>query len=792
MTEILLKKALETIALSNSEGMVSDDLLIKASENYKIKSSEFLDDYDYNLRVAKSLHDHLNNVDPDEEVCKAIVPGQTKVVDGVMYIYVATPGAKTLYDWRVYKGNKKIGKQVSDSDINAKQKAVNDMFPSDLTNLRVVSKLGGSTGAQLVEDSAGNKYVMKRGKNTSNNHVRSEYITNQLYEILGQKVPDYELYDDNGEAVLLSKFIPMTRKPNTGDYDNMAKGFVSDALLANWDIYQNDNCLIDSAGRVIRVDNGGSLNYRAQGGTKQFGSSVISFDSMQKYNQSVVQNLSKEDLVKQIDEVLKKKDDVVNFLNVSGESNLANIFDGRFNDLVRIKNDLQNQINSSNRKVLPRKLKPASEMYRDFTEAEMVGFWNSVSGRYDSKINSKDKYGWELLANICKSRGFDARPRVVDEKEYWDLVSKNKYQMFRGIAPDATHKAQEFVDDFKYNDNCFFGGIGAHGEGIYAHINDGDNNKDNTQSTYKNSDAYSSAKSYANQYSSRGRGEILECILDPSAKIAYVDDLKKEILDMISLNKPAVDAKQKEIDALNAELKQMEDDLNNITDKTIKDVKNKMHWDEDTLVMHQIDIDSVDWGKLNADGEHDYPSFDDFVKKKMFDWVKKNGGKVDEKVKNSDVFVFSLPNSSNRFMLSRYQWENNAIKRKNAFAKPYNYPLKRFQEWMMKEHYELISEKVNKAVNELGSTITDMKKEIRETKDEINKKIDELNTLKKGKDPNGDIMSGIYEYVRTGGKEAIGIYAALKGYDAMIKPHGNGSPNSFAIILNRSKVIVKK
>lgn len=81
-----LRKALETIAFKNYEGEVSDDTLIKACDAYKARSESFLDDYDYHVRVAKSLYDHLNGIEPDEEICKAIIPGQTKVVDGVIYI----------------------------------------------------------------------------------------------------------------------------------------------------------------------------------------------------------------------------------------------------------------------------------------------------------------------------------------------------------------------------------------------------------------------------------------------------------------------------------------------------------------------------------------------------------------------------------------------------------------------------------------------------------------------------------------------------------------------------------
>ena len=103
-----IKKALDRIAEGNSLGEVSDDLLIKACDAYKIKSENFDDSYDYHVCVAKSLYDHLHGIEPDEEICKAVVPGQTKVVDGVMYIYTATPGAKTKYDWRVFKGKSKV------------------------------------------------------------------------------------------------------------------------------------------------------------------------------------------------------------------------------------------------------------------------------------------------------------------------------------------------------------------------------------------------------------------------------------------------------------------------------------------------------------------------------------------------------------------------------------------------------------------------------------------------------------------------------------------------------------
>ena len=159
-----LRKALETFALRNAEGEVSDAMLEKACEAYKVRSSEFVDDYQYNLYVAKSVYDHLHGVDQDPEISKAIMPGQTKVVDGVVYIWTLTPNAKTTYDWRVYKNPNGIpvgkGSFRSKAILERQQKEVNEMFPADPSELTFVQKLGGSTGAELMKDAKGREFVV--------------------------------------------------------------------------------------------------------------------------------------------------------------------------------------------------------------------------------------------------------------------------------------------------------------------------------------------------------------------------------------------------------------------------------------------------------------------------------------------------------------------------------------------------------------------------------------------------------------------------------------------------------
>lgn len=789
-----LKKALDTVSLGYSSGTVSADILIKSCDTYKEKTG-FKDTYEYQIFVAKSLFDSLNNIEPDLEILKAIVPGQTKMVDGVMYIYTATPNAKTPYDWRVLKkGNKNIGRG-NDLDNLAtlhKQKFVNELFPKDLSTLKVVKQLGGSTGAVLVKDLNGNEYVMKKGGNTSNEHVKSEYEANQLYDALGIRVPDYELYEENGEAILLSKYIPMTSQTTLSDYPEMAKGFIADVLLANWDVYQNDNCLKDSAGRIIRVDNGSCLEYRAQGNKKSpaFDGNVLkTFKDMKRYNPSIFSQVDENELLSQISEIKNKRDIVVNFLEESGNTSIANIISERFKNLSEIESLLNKSLAISGKVVVPRQLKPESEMYRDFTDDELEDFWkNTYGSTYYSKLKSTDSGGWELLKTMCISRGFDARPRVVEEDEYWKIVSKAKHpQLFRGLDNASSLSQEECVASFKYDDDCFYGSYGVYGEGIYAHVNDGDKNKDNTELSYQKSDAYKHALA---QYAGGRKEGVLFLAYEDDIKIANVDDLQREILN----NPPSGNTKETkkiktEIQDIIDGIKSEEDILSNISNNTVLEVYANMHYDALAITDMQFEIENTDWGSRNEEGEPDFPSWDDFVENKMSNWIKANGGSVNIE---SDVIYFKLPNSKTEFHLTKYQYNGpSSIKQKNSFTKPYNYAVERFENWVMTEHVSKVEKAKKEAVNDLGDSITNLKKNIDKLKTDLTNKQNELSKIS-SPTPDSDIYSAIYTDVHNGNKEAIGIYAAIKGYDALYTPHGNGSSNGFAVILNRSKVIVKK
>lgn len=152
-------------------------------------------------------------------------------------------------------------------------------FPDDLGSLVDVKALGGSTGARLVKDPAtGRLYVYKKG--ASAEHVRSEAWADTCYHAMGVPVPRMKLYDQKGAPVKLSEYIEGTTldKLKTSDpkaykkaIADLKRDFAADALMGNWDVAGMglDNVLVGANGVAYRIDNGGSLAYRAQGDKKK-------------------------------------------------------------------------------------------------------------------------------------------------------------------------------------------------------------------------------------------------------------------------------------------------------------------------------------------------------------------------------------------------------------------------------------------------------------------------------------------------------------------------------------------
>lgn len=159
--------------------------------------------------------------------------------------------------------------------------AVPDINPDQLR--QIGGQRGSNRGGTYVDEATGTEWYVKFP--ASEDMARNEVLAAKLYEAAGIDVPDLRLIQLNGEPAIASRIVDGLAK---GTPDALAKGgafdgFAVDAWLANWDVAGAtfDNLLLRGA-RAFRVDTGGALRYRAQGGLKgqAFGDAVTEIQSL--------------------------------------------------------------------------------------------------------------------------------------------------------------------------------------------------------------------------------------------------------------------------------------------------------------------------------------------------------------------------------------------------------------------------------------------------------------------------------------------------------------------------------
>lgn len=237
------------------------------------------------------------------------------------------------------------------AEAEAEQKAAKTApaFPDSIDTLVRVRRLGGSTGAELVEDPlTGARYVMKRGANEA--HLRSEFLADELYRAMGTNVPEARLYETAGGPVKLARFIDgqtlgELRSTNKRAYNSAVKklhlSYGRDAYLGNWDVVGQgfDNVLVDAAGDVWRIDNGGSLMFRAQGGLKRgWGTYVDEFWTLRNpaVNQQTAEvfgSMEYGDIVVGMQRVVKRREVIREILEANGDDELTRLMMARLDSL---------------------------------------------------------------------------------------------------------------------------------------------------------------------------------------------------------------------------------------------------------------------------------------------------------------------------------------------------------------------------------------------------------------------------------------------------------------------------
>jgi hypothetical protein len=210
-----------------------------------------------------------------------------------------------------------------------------------------VKALPGSTNPSLVKDIEGTLWVEKKNKDNPG-HIRNEHDADKAYKAIGVPTPHSALAEGVDGPIKYGKFIKDGVQlnhfvaTNGGDHDaavkemyqQIGKHFVADALLANWDsVGTGANNILIKNGTAYRIDNGGSLGYRAQGTKKtaqQFPASgvVAELHNMRDPNKApdaakVFGHLTDADVAQQIKEILPKKQAVLDAISDVGTRNIV-------------------------------------------------------------------------------------------------------------------------------------------------------------------------------------------------------------------------------------------------------------------------------------------------------------------------------------------------------------------------------------------------------------------------------------------------------------------------------------
>jgi hypothetical protein len=188
---------------------------------------------------------------------------------------------------------------------------------------KIGPKPGGSVPGAMYQDAvSADKWIVKYV--ASEDVARNEVLAGKLYEAAGIKVPQLELvYGPEGEIWVASKYIDDAKSDvaalkSSKRLKDLYEGYAVDAWLADWDVIglDFDNILVQG-NQAIRVDVGGSLNYRAQGTAKglAFGDTVDEIDTLRngtnKQAAAVFKDISEDEIRESVKRIAQIDDDTI-------------------------------------------------------------------------------------------------------------------------------------------------------------------------------------------------------------------------------------------------------------------------------------------------------------------------------------------------------------------------------------------------------------------------------------------------------------------------------------------------
>lgn len=183
---------------------------------------------------------------------------------------------------------------------------------------------GSNKGYYVINKQTGELFYAKFGGAQG----KTELLANKLYEMAGLGTPEMSSFKaPDGTVGTLSKYMPdLTSVTQATSKAN--DGFGMDVLLANWDVVgmNNDNMLKTADGKIIRLDAGGTFDYRAQGKNKPYTSIPMEFVTLMDSNinsksAQIFAKMTRDDLINSLNKVANlKTTEITNLLDSMGLS----------------------------------------------------------------------------------------------------------------------------------------------------------------------------------------------------------------------------------------------------------------------------------------------------------------------------------------------------------------------------------------------------------------------------------------------------------------------------------------
>ena len=313
--------------------------------------------------------------------------------------------------------------------------------------------LEGSTAPKLYSDEEGNpKYVVKDNKGNEA-QVNAEYVSNKVYNELASYFPSMAATSRLADGKLVNMYIKDGRTlgdlspkemANLNVSSYMKKSLLADALLANWDFagLYNDNIMIDKAGNLVRIDTGGTFNFKATGGPKNYTPLPMEIWSLKGSEQgSQFWGDASEDDYKQLwldqtDQLGVNADGIRNIINKSNlDDNLKATFNKRLQAMIIAGQEAHNFIKKGD-----------PESWKALDDAMKMAF-------ADTQTIDPNNPSWEkeLRSNIQKRLG-DLNPKVTQPSKFDPNNSnfgQNTYDKFVRDANNLLKSKQDGWEAFK-------------------------------------------------------------------------------------------------------------------------------------------------------------------------------------------------------------------------------------------------------------------------------------------------------------------------------------------------------